>query len=237
MPVAPCELGWGVPEEVAPGTSHHKARHLPHFPQSHLLKVAPCWQGAPETQGSCWPLGQTPILGSNTLVAGQMLSMSDPNRAPCPMQGRDHVQLLVLPCALMVLGPAASEPEQLKAALKGCSEVGRGGWHSTPWAAAPCPAGCCYRGSVPPLISVQSPALQGQGCYTGPCPREHEAAACHVPLQCLTGLGFLLSSSSQGWIRCSAPSQAGSSLGSGLESLDVGPSHLREEELLLGRVG
>lgn len=126
MPVAPCELGWGVPEEVAPGTSHHKARHLPRFPQSHLLKVAPCWQGAPETQGSCWPLGQTPILGSNTLVAGQMLSMSDPNRAPCPMQGQDHVQLLVLPCALMVLGPAASEPEQLKAALKGCSEVGGG---------------------------------------------------------------------------------------------------------------
>lgn len=158
MPVAPCELGWGVPEEVAPGTSHHKARHLPRFPQSHLLKVAPCWQGAPETQGSCWPLGQTPILGSNTLVAGQMLSMSDPNRAPCPMQGRDHVQLLVLPCALMVLGPAASEPEQLKAALKGCSEVGGGG-------------GTAHLGLLP--LALQGAATEDQCPHLFQCSPQH----------------------------------------------------------------
>lgn len=65
--------------------------------------------------------------------------MSDPNRAPCPTQGRDHVQLLVLPCALMVLGPPAAEQEQLEAALKGCSEVGGVAQH----ALGCCPLPCC----------------------------------------------------------------------------------------------
>lgn len=48
-----------------------------------LLKGAPCWQGAPEAPDSCWALSQAPVLGSNTLVAGQTLYVSD-LRVVCP---------------------------------------------------------------------------------------------------------------------------------------------------------
>lgn len=63
----------------------------------------------------------------------------------------------------------AEQPARLEAALKGCSEGLGGGLarHSTPWTAAPHPAECCCVGSVSPLTSVQSLALQGRCCHTG----------------------------------------------------------------------
>lgn len=208
------------------GTSHHKARHQPHIPQSHLLKVAPCWQGALEAQGSHWAMGQALILGSNTFVAGQMLCVClTPTRLG--------------PRAASCAGSCccAEQPAQLEAAPKGCSEGWGGGPGPAQHMLGCCPSPCrvlLHRISVPTRFSTVPSAagmvLSHRVRSTRLQPATHHTSTWLVLASCCpqaprAGHGGSVSP------------QAGSSLPPGLESLDTGPSHLGEEEELLGRVG
>lgn len=102
-----------------PVTTKPDARQL-HFPQNCLLKGAPCWQGTPEVPGSHRALSQAPVLGSNTLLDGQTLCVSD-LRVLCPSFG------------LTVLGPSAVQEQPT--------------WHLC--TATPHTTGCCCEGQHP----------------------------------------------------------------------------------------
>jgi len=145
-------------------------------------------------EGSCWTLGQAPTPGSNTLVAGQMQAAGYPSLCSDGAGSR---------CGT---GTAPSAGEAWQAAgpqLARCLAL----------------QGAAAERQCTHAIQ-QCPALRGQGCHTGPCPRALEAAACPVLVLVWPGLGLLSSASSQGW-----------------ESLAMGSSRLGEEELFLGRVG
>lgn len=74
-PVAPQKLGWEYWGGGSRDQSPQRQTNANFTSLKTLLKGAPCWQGAPEAPGSC--LSHTPVLGSNTLVAGQPLYVSD----------------------------------------------------------------------------------------------------------------------------------------------------------------
>lgn len=125
-----------------PVTTKLDARQL-HFPQNCLLKGAPCWQGTPEVPGSHRALSQAPVLGSNTLLDGQTLCVSD-LRVLCPSFG------------LTVLGPSAVQEQPT--------------WHLC--TAAPHTTGCAaVRVSIPvhfsTILSTAGPGLSHRALSQG----------------------------------------------------------------------
>lgn len=110
--------------EVGPVTTKPE-RHQLHFPQNCLFRGAPCWQGAPEAPGSHWALSQAPLLGSNTLLAGQTLCVSDLG--------------VVCPSFSLIVPSSSAAQEQ--------PTWPEGGWHL--WAATLHTTGCCFEGQHP----------------------------------------------------------------------------------------